>query len=948
MAVAPLRVRYINQSDAAHQQVANVALSRVGAAVGLQGGGAFPVGHLAAGTHNFVVTRIAEGAAPPTGPVFGVALVLDDSDVAGDYTVAGDVADYVTLGNINQFTNGQVIQLTIPEAGVWRVVITTGNTAAIAQDIGAGSYGGTDPDYHFDSDGNEDEGGLSLIDRAGGTGGQELYSVGAIGARATLQSVTAPDNQKYGDTPAITVNMAPVGSAQFADSRYNVRTAITTDADGDPRVKTFDVTPDADGDVTTGTYNVDTQFAAGINDHYLQVGVNDTLGNATTPAGQQPALYSVGTLEDLTTTQRSWVIFDTAGHGTGIVRESASRARDGGTTTVSPDVSLHDSSSGGSPGVAVFNDSARTVPSRLFRRQAPVDLAYSHPYLRGWVFDGYGNPLASTNVRVEVRRNGTSTSENQQDLTTDANGRIQWDYQIARTHTAFNRFKTSLNTVDDALAPPVTFAAAEVADADPFPPFEPGNHDFSGPYPAYGKDVWLQGRAYSGTNEPTDLEVNEFGVNSEGWFASLWTGNLAQAFKDADGVPDGVGTRTKNLGTGSLRMTPTSEYDEGNGTVVDPTRWGLRDVAGRRFDVDNNGTSDYWHPRWGSWNQQTDVEESALASPTGNNRISTTLGHTTSFLQHDAPTDPSVVYVHYGFADSTVRRGNFTHTGLTAYGFAGGTDEGNYGAIQQIVQFIAVDPDLGFFVAPELFVQHPDEPNRLVARMIRLLPSNEHATIEPDAPLHIKVLRVDGTIEVVVDEAMTQIGSTDDYEYEFAPGAAGSYSVLVTGFKDGSRPPDAGDVVVRTGTKSELEPLAIILKPADTGSHFAPGGQLLMSYSLFDTSGGTAPAFDDDPTVVVLRVTLALALEFLDSDLSWQPFVDLPSAYQWPMTGGTIIFADTSGFTDNDLLLVFDGVAEGQPYSHVEVFEVNGSANSHGGYALDAIDLALNGTLSQR
>lgn len=138
----------------------------------------------------------------------------------------------------------------------------------------------------------------------------------------------------------------------------------------------------------------------------------------------------------------------------------------------------------------------------------------------------------------------------------------------------------------------------------------------------------------------------------------------------------------------------------------------------------------------------------------------------------------------------------------------------------------------------------------------------------------------------------------------------------------------------------EFIPNLLWIPIGSRGNHWLPGDVVSLSFTLFSPGGSAAPAFDADPELTVLRINAALATEFLDSDLTWKPFVDVPSSYQWPMPGGTLSFADTSSFDESDLIILATAEVNSEPYGSLEVIEVVSGSNRHDGATLDPYAIA--------
>lgn len=765
MPVAPEEVRYAGATTQATR--AGRLTVDVGAAgtrtvfAELSTASGFPSGHLAAGTHTFNISTTTTGLTPPTTGQWGIALVADNSDANQDYFIGGDIVDYKALGQGNALPS--TTTLTAPTSGVYRVVLMVGNNAANAQSNDNVQTGGASSDYHFDADGGVTRGNL-----APNVGTPRAVAV--ICARATLQSIdtTPGDNLRYGQLPTITFNLDPVGSATFRNV-WNVRVGVRQANTDGALIDAFNITPDTTGAATTGAFNVDTDYSASPSDYYLHMGVNNTLGNATTPAGQKPGIYSVQTPLGITTSQQSWVVFHTTGHGAGITRASESRAYDIGDTTISSRITIYEDAGKVTTGAAPFKSNAYTNRQDIFRRNGPTLTTNSNPHLECYVFDGYGNALANTAVTGRVRREADNGVENTQNLTTDANGRIRWNYNIPNTAPAFSRFVKSGSArqsgghvatgPDNPASPPATFTNGN----SDFPA------DYPGPYPGYGRKVEVAGGVY-GAAEPTDSDSNVFGVNSEIIFEDIWTGTLTAAALDGNGVPTGAGQREQVLGSGSLKAKLTSSVNEGNGKVIVPGEHNPKDVAGRKIVV----TSDFLYLRRALWNDTLDsVIDAGTNLNDAQNRLDTALGYNVNNNSLDsiaAPADPSALIYWQGGADTTGQRGTLSLTvdGVDpSIGFTG--DSGNFGYFEQPISFIALDSSIKLIMTSDIVQSDPTLVRRFAIKVLRVTADNQFVDVEPDsAPVYAVYSQPATGALTLLDEGLaTAIGAEPTPDWEF-------------------------------------------------------------------------------------------------------------------------------------------------------------------------------------
>jgi hypothetical protein len=305
----------------------------------------YPAGHIAGTTVS--VSMVSTGT-NSGGIQMALALVEDNTDVNGDFTnvaetaLSAGVLAYRDIGAAD-VVGGQTFVLgdgsgvaalnaALTKAGTMRLVVISGRTVSNCRRRAGVDTSAPSQQFHADSDGSEAYGGAVI--------GETITTKrdGWVGRRAKLPAsgltVSPADNQAYPDQPTITLNLDPSTSGTNFINSKQVRLAVTTDAAGSTVKKSVDVTPNSTGTIT-GTYNVDEVFAAASADHFLQVGINATLGNASTPAGQKPGLDGVATVNGLTASQRSWIIFDNS-HDAAYTQVSESQVRDAGGLTIDP------------------------------------------------------------------------------------------------------------------------------------------------------------------------------------------------------------------------------------------------------------------------------------------------------------------------------------------------------------------------------------------------------------------------------------------------------------------------------------------------------------------------------------------------------------------------------------------------------------------------------------
>lgn len=808
MTVAPDEKKY----GEASLQVQNKTLGGTRNVTVTAQGGAFPGANLAHDEETLTVdiSEFTSGASPPSGE-WHVAAVEDNEDVNGDYRPA-NVLDVVWLGTGGSLASTR--ELTVPKHGFFRLVVMVGDGQQESNNIGFVDTGGLSSEYHYDSDGNEEEGGSSNVANIG------TLRDGYVWRHTVLESCSysVAGDLGYGQTHTITLGLKTESYINPKAVKVAYRTAAS---DGDGQDGVYRPTPDASGEATTVSIQVDEDFELGETDYHVHVGVNDVLDDAggDTPAGEVSDFLGSGSIVGTTAAQRAWIIFDTSGHLSGWSAPSNNRVRsNAGDKTIASGISIHKASTLDDPGVNVFGDSARTEVQDLFRRTLPVSTEHAQVFLQAWVADAYGNALASTDVRAKIlSEDGTDTEDDDNtSLTTDANGLIEWDYTVATGDAAFNRFvqdgesratgSHASTGPDDPDAPPATFANANKSGSDATGEYRDplGGAtalSYDGPYPAYAKKVQVLGRVY-GSKEPSDDAASVFGVNSEEIFEDIWTGEVADATIDVNDAPDGSSTRTKNLGTGSLRFKVCTEIDEASTFLEDAGEHNPKDVAGRLIPLAN--ASDHNLGRFAAWNATDGSQELAPTddSPDADYKLEGSLGYNdgdgsdNGFQSLPAPTDPALVVLYYAYAPDSTQRSSFDlPTGGNTPGFT--ADDGMFGYVQQSANFVNLDPAQVVFPTVDL-LNHPSGATQAIitAQFARLTNTGAVVPTAPDEAGTVYVHRHDAEGEAVVavvsGDKMTPLdpdgdGKSANHQYLLDIETDATYTVTITGFIDGSR-----------------------------------------------------------------------------------------------------------------------------------------------------------------
>lgn len=761
-----------------------------------------------------------------------VALVEDATDVAGRYVVGGalqpgvlcykDLGDEAAPPATTTFGDGSgsaVLNPAITKAGTFRLVVIVANTAANAQDINA-VVGGATSNFHFDSDNNNASGTLN-------TTTADLHEDGAYARRAIVTAVTPTPsaNWRYGDTPSVAVTIQPSSSGTTMINPKNIKFALSTNSSGSTRPKaTRNIAVNTSGVANSGAYNIDTDFAANDTAHFHQLAVNAELGDATTPTGEKPALFQapLPSVSGLSTSQLSWVIFNTDGHVSGFENEAAGDVDHVRSSTatlhIASGIRIYKDSAGATAGVGSFSSSAYTTIQDLFKRTGAVNTTDAIPFLEAYLRDGYGGVLNAVDVTATVRtQDGSDTVENTNStLTTDSNGRIRWNYTISASHAAFNRFVkpaatrvtgSHVSTGPDSVAsPPATFSNIGGS----------GDSDYDPPFPAYPKKVRIAGREYgslepTGTNGTGSADVSSvFGANSEVHLDSIWTGLTTSALLDSNGVPTGPATRSQTLGAGSLRAKTTSLINESTGRVINVGEFNPKTVGGKSYDL---AGAEVLKGRRAVYNSTTDavIDAGTDFSPAGAFDLDASLGYATTTNNNSLdtiapPIDPATMSYYNGFADTSAVRGTFTLTSLSDVGFT--SDSGNYGHKVQAITFYAVDLSLKVIVVSDRSQGAPNDSRRITCKVIRVLPDNTVTDAIPDIPLKFFVFAQDADagdpLELIGEGSADPIPGpgedTADWEFTVTPPiAAKAVKIYVTGSVGGSRIPDGGELQIQVG-----------------------------------------------------------------------------------------------------------------------------------------------------
>lgn len=430
-------------------------------------------------------------------------------------------------------------------------------------------------------------------------------------------------------------------------------------------------------------------------------------------------------------------------------------------------------------GVGVFSSSGYTTAQNIFKRRGPVNTTNAIPYMEVYIADAYGGKYASvTNGFTEdTQRMSDSVSSDLQTVSTDANGRVRWNYTISATSAAFNRYvKTGTTRVtgshvatgpDDPLSPPATFSV--------------GNGLYTGPFPGYGRKVVTKGTGFSGGKEPSITVNNLFGVNSEIIFEDMWTGILSNAQLDGNGVPNGPGSRNFVI-PNSAKCKLSTLINEGNVRIIDLAEVNPKDVAGRSIDL---AGAEVLSGRRSLWNITTGNADDTGTNLSNSFNLDTPLGYATGTSSLDtvaSPSDPGSFTYFQAYKDlvngneATEDSSGFLMASLTNVGFQ--TDNGNFGYFSQGIAWVNPDLSLALALTPKVAQSDPGLTQRFGIKVFRVTSDafvapdvNAFAPAHPDeAPIYVVWgLNSDGTQTFITSGSATALGTpstTADYYFD--------------------------------------------------------------------------------------------------------------------------------------------------------------------------------------
>lgn len=164
------------------------------------------------------------------------------------------------------------------------------------------------------------------------------------------------------------------------------------------------------------------------------------------------------------------------------------------------------------------------------------------------------------------------------------------------------------------------------------------------------------------------------------------------------------------------------------------------------------------------------------------------------------------------------------------------------------------------------------------------------------------------------------------------------------------------DTVTMLVVDPRLKPI-ISLSPtaAIEARHLEPGDNMKVAVCVRNSATRKRVALDAAPTAIIERYDRVAGWQYLASDGTTWTAWSTAAADQHTLVQETdtlsyaLTFSSTSGWTTTDIVGVdVVCVVGGSPYPEYVQRELVASGNRHDGYALDAVQLALSGTLGTR
>lgn len=803
-------------------------------------------------------------------------------------------------------------------------------------------------DYYADTDDN--------VDVAGGVGAAPIFNVTVGSIRAawirvaanvqSLAPINPSDQQGYADTPEHSFDLGTCVNPKQVRAATMTPATATTSAGIDSKTHTVLTNGQPS---TAQTYFIDRSYPTLVTNHVLRMYVGPSGGQSSTLLAEQPNLLNRGIAENIpTASDRAWICFVSSTIAGGLTYKN-NYAIESASFQIGSGVKFCPTADPISQNVLTFDSPAYTTQRELFCRQPSAGSFLDNVYFECYAFDAFNTTINNISFLTEILRHTDDALEDSQTVVSDSNGRLRWNYQIASSDIAFNRFKKT--TPDDPNSAPVTFTGSPLA----------------GPHPAYGKHVKITGAQAGGSPQPTATTFsNAFGVNSEIHAGGIWTGGRADAAINANGAPTGAFSRSKILGSGNLRYKLCSALDVLTGQLVNDDASALTSVDGVELDASSNNIVQ----SIASFERNDNTVENSPASASVTLTTIDCYGTTPAngFELKESSGDGRDLNLCIGFSRSTTVRDSFVLSGdpeNTVDGWDIGTvgngnigfttDTNNYGYYVETVSFVENVPDLEILAASSKINVSPGESIKITAKCVKHFDNGVILEVLPDEALYIKICRtnenVGDALEIYVEDVMTAIdpvdGNSSDWEYIYTPDHDHmAYVITITGTVNGSRM-QSGRTSFQAGVaSSDFLLVAGAGDPSNEGTHWTLGSKIVVGAALSD--GVNQIVVDENSgKLSVIRFDPATAsLEGLGSDLTWSTILEGNPLYQFTMihspTNPNLLLleftAEQASFfavDERTLYFLVNANSLGAIYTTSTFIDVMDGKNSHNRYTFD-------------
>ncbi len=758
-----------------------------------------------------------------------IAIVEDAFDNGGNYTDAAGTALATGVLAVRELgdpaagtldivigdgsgTNGATLNASLSGKGfgTFRIVLASGNNVLNAKRVASATAAGA---FHEDSDGYTASGTGDLV----AVNGARIDGTGGIKCKLTAHSRTAGN---WGYPDQITASFTLKGVIDGTSNPFNrtgaplanLRAAWSTvvDPSGAQSIKETSDTISSTGVIDIPATNIDTLWGTtvGGTDYYTQLAVGQNFGDVTTPSNEKASIYAIGTSDAPDNEQMAYVFQTGAVHVSPFVVSTDANRRLRTNTADQKASSLEQAT------VTCYSSSGRTVLQNHFKRRGTVNTTNAIPFLRVVLTDAYSVVIPNATSHILSTRTAVAASDVQEDtqtLTTGGEtGTIDWSYTVTAAHAAYNTMVKSgvarASGSHVATGPDVSIPATF------------GNRPdatYTGPWAGYAKDVRITGNAFAGVNEPQVRVTSVFGVASEIIFEDMWSGSLANAQLDGNGVPNGPGNRNFVI-PNSCKVKTSTLINEGSVRVITVGEFNPKDITGAPIDLSGAEVLEGRRALW-------DITQTLLSDAGTNlstaSRLDTPLGYATgtnSFDTIGAPSDPASFAYYQGWKDTTAGNeasedasGFLLTTDITNVGFQ--TDSGNFGYFRQSVAWVNPDLSLALKLTPKVVQTDPGLTIRFGIKVFRvtadayLNPGTGFVDVHPDEnPIYVVyALNADGSQTQLTQGSAIAIGTpstTADYYFDVAiPTGYDAVSPFISARVSGSPVAGGGQAFIQIG-----------------------------------------------------------------------------------------------------------------------------------------------------